>query len=87
MGGSSMTVVVAVRRWASGATLDLEGDMSAGIRAIGGSLPSNLGTVTGYSTATLTLTGAGTVGGPGNTALPGLTHDRRGDDDACAAPC
>ena len=69
-GGSSMTVTgnPAV---AAGATLDIEGDMGVGTTGIGGAI-NNAGTITGFSTATLTVNGTGNLGGSGNSHLPGL---------------
>ena len=46
--------------------------MGVGTTAIGGAL-NNAGTIIGFSTATLTMTGTGTLGGSGNTHLPNLS--------------
>ena len=64
-GASSMTVV-GNPFVAAGATLDIEGDASVGTTPIGAAI-NNAGTVTAFSTATLTLSGTGTLGGSGRT--------------------
>ena len=70
VGGSSLTVA-GNPFVAAGATLDIEGDMGVGTTALGGAL-NNAGTVTGFSTATLTLNGTGNLGGTGNSHCLGL---------------
>jgi len=66
-GGSSLTVTTDLQN--TGGMVDFQGDALIS----GGDLTNVAGGVRGFSTATVTLNGAGTLGGTGLTILPNLT--------------